>query len=723
MAIGRVDRLTYYAAPRSPVSWPHLVGVIPGPAHCFQHRTAADVLYQHGRQAGSDATAVRCHVLVGTGGVGKTQLAAHHAQRAWQRREVDLLVWVTAASRQAIQAAYAQAAVEVAGAGPAEPEQAAECFLSWLQSTGRRWLIVLDDVADPADLRGLWPPHHPSGWTLVTTRRRDTALSGADRRLVEVGLFTPDEAAAYLVAKVAAHQRHDDAEQITHLARELGYLPLALAQAAAYLIDLGLDCAAYRRRLADHRRTLPELVPDPGGLPDDHRTTLAATWTLSIDRADRLPPEGLARPMLQLISMLDPNGVPLSVLTTAPVLAYLTERRTCGGGTPATADTTIGAGTRPGHVPAEDASDALRTLNRLSLVDHGNAAFGQLVRVHSLIQRTTREALAAVHRDLAARTAADALMTVWPDTERDTSLAQALRANTTTLHAHAQAPLWQGEGHPVLYRTGASLADTGLLTAAITYWQQLHAIAHHRLGPDHLDTLTTRYEVTFWRRESGDATADLMFEELLQDGLRVLGPDHPGVLLVRHELAFCRAWAGDRAGAVSALHDLVADRLRLLGPDHPDTLITRSSLATCLGEAGDAPGAAAMLQELLPDMLRCLGPDHRETLHVRLQLAHWQGEAGDPAAAVGMLQDLMTDRLRLLGPDHPTTYTTRHELARWRGEAGDAPGAAAMLRGLLADRLRTLGPNHPRILATRRSLDHWQVQAARKASRHQPYNG
>ena len=40
-------------------------------------------------------TAVICQVLAGTGGVGKTQLAAHYARRMWGADMVDLLDWVT----------------------------------------------------------------------------------------------------------------------------------------------------------------------------------------------------------------------------------------------------------------------------------------------------------------------------------------------------------------------------------------------------------------------------------------------------------------------------------------------------------------------------------------------------------------------------------------------------------------------------------------------------
>jgi hypothetical protein len=105
--------------------------------------------------------------------------------------------------RDAVLSAYAEAAVTVTDpddpqcAGLDDPERAAVRFLAWAQSTDRRWLIVLDDVSDPAHLNGtdgrgdLWPPARPNGRTVVTTRRRDAALPG---HLIDVGLFTKGEA-------------------------------------------------------------------------------------------------------------------------------------------------------------------------------------------------------------------------------------------------------------------------------------------------------------------------------------------------------------------------------------------------------------------------------------------------------------------------------------------------------------------------------------------------
>jgi hypothetical protein len=522
--VGHADAV--FVGVRAPVSWPCRVGVVPGRAGSFQRRAVADAL----DAAADGGTAVLCQVLAGTGGVGKTQLAAAHARAVWQAGSVDLLAWVTAGSRDAVVAAYAQAGGEVAGADPGDPQQAAGRFLTWLETSGRRWLVVLDDLADPADLRGLWPPAVACGRVLVTTRRRDAALSGTGRRLIDVGLFTPEEAAAYLDANLAARQCEDDPGQIAGLAADLGFLPLALAQAAAYLTDLGLDCASYRARLADRRRTLPDLVPDDSGLPDDHRDALAATWSLSIEQANRLRPAGLSRPMLELASMLDPNGIPQAVLTSPPALTHLSgnEGRDAAG----TSGDDPAEGSR---ADALDAADALRYLNRFSLAELDPAAPHRAVRVHNLIQRATRENLPAARRGPLARAAADALMAAWPDIERDTGLAQALRSSASILAGHAGAELWQPDAHRLLFRLGRSLSEAGLITAATAYWQALHAAAVRYLGPDHPHTFTTRHTLAYLLGVAGDpAGAAAAFGDVLADRLRVLGPDDPATLGSRH---------------------------------------------------------------------------------------------------------------------------------------------------------------------------------------------
>ncbi|WP_218042438.1 tetratricopeptide repeat protein [Streptomyces chartreusis] len=690
--------LTYVQPRREPVTFPHQVGVVPARAGCFQDRAAASAVRQ----------AVVCQVLAGMGGVGKTQLAADQARHAWRNEEVDLLVWVTAATRNAVINAYTQAAVDILCADPGDPERAAKAFLAWLEpKTAQqtpRWLIVLDDVADPGDLDDLWPPAHACGRTLVTTRRRDASLA-THGHLVPVALFTPAEATAYLHQALAAHGRRESAVDLAALAADLGHLPLALSQAAAYLTDTHLDATTYRTRLADRARQLPDLLPESGTLPDSQPTTVAAAWSLSLDRADQLRPAGLARPMLQLASMLDPNGISHEVLTSDPALAHLAAHRTApGSDSPAP---------EPSAVSAEEATGALRALHRLSLIDHILNTPHQAVRVHQLIQRTMRDRLPADLCNQFARTAADALLAAWPDIERDTALAQSLRANTDALTRHAEDALWGPDRHhSVLSRAGQSLGRSGKVRAAATHYQRLADTARLYLGPDHPDTLGALHCLALWRGNAGDvAGAAEVYAMLLPDLVRVLGPDHFDTLLARRNLAACRANAGDAAGAVAALAELLPDLVRVLGPDDPATLSARYNLASSRGKAGDAAGAVAALAELATDSERVLGPDHPDTLSTRHNLTIWRGEAEDPASAVMAFAELLEHKQRVLGPDHPGTLRARQDLADWQGKAGNPASAVTALAELLPDQVRVLGPDHPDTLSTRHELAFWCGQS------------
>ncbi len=493
------------------------VGVPPMLADHYQPRLA--VTTQLDRAVSAGGTAILTQILSGTGGVGKTQLAAQYAAARWPDPDLRLGIWVSARSRDGIVGVYAQAAVELLGADPTDQRQAANQLLTWLATTDCRWLILLDDLQRPEDLRHLWPPASPQGRVVVTTRRRDPSLARTDRPLIDVGVFTPDEAHDYLTAKLAGHPQLVDG--LGGLAGDLGYLPLALAQAVAYLTNRGLTCAQYRRRLGDERHTLSQVLPTHGELPDDHDHTVAATFALSIRLADEIEPAGLAGPVMLLASLLDPAGIPPTVFGTDAVWAYLSEMVD-----------------RP--VSADDLDEVLGVVHRLSLLTLDLADPVRGVQVHALVQRATREATQYCPDEIgdAARAAADALMQVWPQIERDTELAQVLRANTQILHAVAERGLWTPNGHAVLFRAGHSLGEAGLVGSAVTYFGWLNDLTQANLGPDHPGTHLTRGSLAAWRGEAGDTTgAANAYADLLTDQLRILGPDHPNTLTTRNNLA------------------------------------------------------------------------------------------------------------------------------------------------------------------------------------------
>ncbi|MFJ5234753.1 tetratricopeptide repeat protein [Kitasatospora sp. NPDC088391] len=709
-----IENLTLHQVTRwEQPNWPVQVGVIPSPAGYYQHRPESDALAHPG--------AARCQVVTGTGGVGKTQLAAQHARRARRhpgadaaagpadaqgRTGVDLTVWVTATNRQAVTAGYASAArvVVPGGAEDTDADDAAQQFLAWLQTTDRPWLVVLDDAPDPGTLAGLWPPETPSGRVLVTTRSRDAAWSTDTRGLSGLGLFSAEQSTAYLgraLARPGHEGRTDEPADLAALAADLGHLPLALAQAAAYLVDTGRSVPVYRGLLAGHARTLAQLLPGTGSLPDTQTRTVDAVWDLSLALADTQRPRGLARPLLELAAVLDPNSVPAGVLTGGAARAFAHRAAAAEAGNPAEAD--------PGTAPdVLDAEDALRVLHRLNLLDHDTADGS--VRVHRLLQRAVQEHPQRLTRlSDAVRAGADALTEIWPGTGRDAALVQTLRANTEALESRNTPALWEDGAHPVLFRSGQSLGTSGQAGAAAAHFERLAGTADDLLGPDHPDTRSARHEAAFWRGHTGDTAGALTaFQQLLVDESRAHGPDHLTVLVTRNEIAYLRGESGDLTGAAEATGALVADFERVLGPDHPTTFRVRGNLAGLTARQGDLTGAAAGYETLLRDRLRVLGPDHPDTLLTRQAIADLHTAAGDLKAAIVAHEAVLADRLRVLGPVDPEVFLTRNNLAAAKGYAGDVAGARAGFEALLAEQTAVIGPDHPHTFVVRANIAFWR---------------
>lgn len=731
MAVGRADQVSYYANSRAPAAWPLQVGVVPGAARCFRSRPTLDERTGLAHPAGSvdGSTAARCTVLVGTAGVGKTQHAARIAREVWQEKQVDLLLWVTAADRESVVARYTRAIAEITGAdtatgpGPAAAEQAAQAFLAWLrpgtESPRRRWLVVLDDVANPDDLRGLWPPDNPDGRVLVTTRRRDVAQPGLNRAVVPVGGFTPDEAATYLSEVLTSYgSAPGSTSERNALAQELGHLPLALAQAAAQLAGAGQDCGTYVSLLRDYDllggtdeqggvrqgRPLAELLPGPGALPDDQGFAVTEAWQSAIDRADRLPPAELARPLLELASLMPAAGAPESVFTNHSSVEYLQQHRA----TPA-----------PGQfLRVENITAALGVLDRLGLIDRVPGGPGEpyrTVRVHPVLQRTVREGVPANRRRDLARTVASAWVWAAKAHGADPAFVPVLVDAADVLRAHAASALWSRFSRP----------DPGVMGLSLN---ELFGDPH----PDTHELLFRIGELLGTTGQSAPGARDY-FERLADEVLRRQGPESPSLEAARARQAHWQGESGDAHGAAAAYATLLDQQIRVFGPHHMCTFAARTALGRWRHAAGDIAGAVAAYAELLPYQQQSYATASTDALDTHAQLARWKGESGDAYGAAIDYETLMNDLIRVLGAQRglqpgPGPYgneetvrsnwlkvfAAHHGHAHWRGRAGDAAGAATSFTYLLNEQIRVLGADHPQVQAIREELAHWEGRARRR---------
>jgi tetratricopeptide (TPR) repeat protein len=676
-------------------TWPVLSGSIPFLAPGYTRRPESGqghwdaphpgVTVILGPDGGPRASA-RCR-----GGTGKSQLAAAFARESWARGELDLLVWLDAGSRDRVVAGYARALADIrVAAPPGKPEAAASRFLAWLSDTGRRWLVVLDGLAEPADAEGLWP-QGPNGQTLVTTQlprlspaltmpgrdRRDAPATAAEPILVPITAFSQREAVQYLTDRLNDDPYH--AGGALDLAATLDCLPAGLDLAAAYLLDTGQDCRQYRLAYDRYRRDWADAM---GG------DLLTPVWMLAVDRARQFDPSELAWPALQLAAVLGQAGIPSAVLTSAAACAYVTGRQVITHGDQGSLRTAFGNLQRVGLVAIEP-DDELRT-----------------VRMSACLQSSIRHVMGAAELRRAIQAAAEAICECWPDRgspgpETD----QALRDCAASLRRCDDQALWNAGCHPLLVRIGQSLDDAQLADTALRYWRDLAGRSAKQYGVHSPVTFQLRERLVSAAASAGHTDeAVSLRQELAADIDEVAGPTTVQAIGSRASLAADLRAAGRLGEAVMLGTQVAADSEVVLGTSHAQTRAILRELGSAYSDAGQYRDAIEVLQRCLALHAQTIGMMHPETVSTRLQLAETYRRAGRSNDAIRICQEALAQVENAVGGAHPDAVTAREVLAISYYQAGRPNEAATAFERALAGWRRVPGSGPSSTIGCRTSL-------------------
>ncbi|MCX5196081.1 NB-ARC domain-containing protein [Streptomyces sp. NBC_00249] len=267
--------LSLSAARAEPPAWraPHQLPA--GLADFTGRESAVEMLVD--RLVGGVGRAVVVSALDGMGGVGKTTLAVHVARRVHERfPDGQLFADLRGADRTPLDPGPALAgflgALGVAAAEiPLDLGERSALYRSAL--AGRKVLVVLDNAADPDQVKPLLPGSAGCA-VLITSRTRLTGLSGAHQMRLET--LPPDEALELFTRIAGADRVAAEPGLAEEIVAACGLLPLAVRIVASRLAaDPALTLAALAEALRDQRR-LTEL--------DDGKRTVEATFALSYHR-------------------------------------------------------------------------------------------------------------------------------------------------------------------------------------------------------------------------------------------------------------------------------------------------------------------------------------------------------------------------------------------------------------------------------------------------------
>ncbi|MFE1909568.1 hypothetical protein ACFW96_38840, partial [Streptomyces gardneri] len=425
---------------------------------------------------------------------------------------------------------------------------------------------------------------------------------------------------------------------------ELGYLPLALKQAAAYCAEAGITPRAYLGLLAEYPGEMFAAAAEGG----EAARTLARVWQVTLDRLSDTP---RAVMVLRTIAWWAPEGIP---------------RRLLG----------------PLGTPLE-VTEAVRRLAAHSMI----TLRGGELSVHRLVQAVVRadpSETTGAAREIAMNLLARGMPR--PDAGVDRHIA----AHVEALAGHTNRADDTSVAADLFLLAAVTLGVVTAISRALPLAERaLHSLSRIH-GPDDLRTLDARgvLALTANMMHGGSPTA----AKLLTDGLagyeRALGPDDPRTLAARGQLArVLRETEPERADEL--LRENVEHCHRVLGPRHPQTISARYDLL--VGAASDKGADVAALEELVADAERSVPEDPLIWDNIKRSLILELSEAGDTERALVLSAEAIEDSRRRYGADDSRTLLSRMVEVTVLESGGRTEQARTSRAALLEDCLRAVG--------------------------------
>ncbi|MEU5027664.1 FxSxx-COOH system tetratricopeptide repeat protein [Streptomyces milbemycinicus] len=688
---------------------PAIWGNVPPRNNNFTGRQALlDTL--HERLSSEGTAAVLPEALHGLGGVGKSQIALEYVHQ--HASDYDAVWWIPAERPEQIRQALVQLADRLGLQVGLESNIAVPSVLEALR-TGRPcrdWLLVFDNAEELDTVRPFFPNGGP-GRILVTSRNAQWSRAA---RTVEVDVF--DRAESIELLRRRGPELPD--EQADRVAEALGDLPLAIEQAAAWLIETGMPVDEYLHVFEDERADVStrraELLAQ--GVPVDYPEPVAAAWNMSLRRLAEHHPGALQ--LLQVCSFFAPEPISRRLFSGVRGVSLSPEL-----------SEVLQDPIKLGH--------AIREINRYALIkiNHRN----NTIEMHRLVQAVLMGQMSpqqqadmrhSAHVLLAYGDPNDVAPVNWPryaDLLSHVRASRAMECDDKWVRQMVRNLIsflfvWgdhQGArefGSQVVETWRQSLGEDSLetLSASRTLGHALTALGHYRearelndrilellrahpqAGENHEDTIATMGAVANSARLQGDYARSLELEkDRWTRALRVFGEEDPYTLGAANDYGLSLRAMGDFALA-QEIHQSARDTAAIvLGEDSLSTILLSTHVSSDIRGNGHYHAARTMQEETFSLALRSVPPNAPVFVNAMRTLAVARRKAGDHEGAIELTrQALDSYRLRYIEPNLDIT-TAEMNLSMDLRQNADLAGARDLGRKSLEDLRVILGPRHP----------------------------
>ena len=621
--------------------------------------------------------------LVGLDGVGKTQVALELAYTVKERWPEYSIFWVPALSTESFEQAYRDIAIKCSiPLNPKEedPKESVQRYLS--SGSAGKWFLVVDNSDDQetlfetsGELRGVtdYLPQSENGLTLFTTRHREVAVSLVGSEVVEIQEMDSEEAETFLTKSLTRKELLHDRIATTELLHELMNLPLAIAQATAYLNARQISIRDYLFLLRKIEQDMVSLLSREFRDETRYRNSknsIATTWLVSFDQIRRS--DSIAADLLSFMSCIESKAIPRLIL--------------------------------PSVKPEEHMVHAIGTLRAYAFVTRRDESdtydMHRLVHLATRVWLTGHDTTKAMHEKVAAQ-----LAEIFPSNDYSNRamwreyFPHALRflQNSTALDSSNRSDLCMAVGRCL--RVDGRVGEAVMWLSECFLWRQRY------LAKDHPSRLASEHVLAMTYRANGQVKKALeLLEQVVSIREEVLAEDHPSRLASQHMLAMTYRADGQVKKALELLEQVVAIKEKVLAEDHPSRLASQHALAMTYRANEQVKKAVELLEQVVSIREEVLAEDHPDRLASQHELARAYQANEQVKKALELLEQIVAIREEMLAEDHPDRLASQHVLAMTYRADGQVKKALELLEQVVAIKEKVLAEDHPSRLASQHEL-------------------
>ncbi|KAH7021517.1 uncharacterized protein B0I36DRAFT_388201 [Microdochium trichocladiopsis] len=646
--------------------------------------------------------------LIGLGGIGKSQVAIEYAHRTQQQ---------SPSTRLQLPQRH-------------DPKvDVLQLVYDWLfNAENGQWLMILDNADDVGVFfprrragtimskqrpLGSLLPQSTNGRILITSRSGEAAqrMTGSKWKTFPMQVMDESQATQLLQKKL---QDEYEEKAAALLSSALEYIPLAITQAAAYIVRRSprVSCSSYLEQFRKSEKKKESLLNrDQADLRRDGTAanSVVVTWQITFEQIQK--ERRSAADLLSLMSLFHPQEIPEWVLRS-----YYQRRCRIGkhydggkendeGGEDDDDDDDDDEDDDDDDDDDEDddgLDDDLETLRDYSLV--AVTVQQDIYEMHTLVQFCARAWLSSVGDMARWKQIFLHIMSenYPPGSYENWSKCQQLEPHIAQL-LETQPADAKGATEWARLLTNAGWYGWqvgGYERAEVLLWKAVE-VREAVLGAGNSDTFTSVSILALVLRYQGKyEEAEAMNRRVLDGSEKALGKDYPSTLTSVSNLAAVLQHQGKYEEAEAMNRRVLNSRENALGKDHPDTLTSIDNLAGVLQGQGKYKEAEAMNRRALDGREKALGKHHPYTLTSVSNLAAVLQHQGKYDEAEAMNRRVLNSRENALGKDHPDTLTSFSNLAFMLQYQGKYEEAEAMNRRALDGREKALGKDHPDTLTS-----------------------